>query len=81
MVFLLQKTTSVPVISFDTQHFLNRLMLDSGEMSFQAVLLHWPRSASDGLLMFPADVCGQFPDGSHSAYRLYSHQQLTGHTS
>jgi len=56
-------------------------MLDSGEMSFQAVLLHCPSSASNGLLMFPADVCGQFPDGSHSAYRLYSHQQLKGHAS
>jgi len=56
-------------------------MTDSGEMSFQAVLLHCPSSASDGLLIFPADVCGQFPDGSHSAYRLYSHQQLKGHAS
>jgi hypothetical protein len=41
---------------FDTAHF-NPLMMDSGEMSFQAVLIYCPSSKSDGL-MFHAGVSG-----------------------
>lgn len=33
-------------ISVNTQHFLNSLMMDSGEMSFQALLVYFPSSAS-----------------------------------
>jgi hypothetical protein len=43
---------------FDTQHFLDPLMMESGELSFQAVLIHYPNSASDGHLMFPAVLVG-----------------------
>jgi len=32
----------------------------SGEMTIQEVSIHYPSSASDGLLMFPAGVRGQF---------------------
>jgi len=74
MVFLLQKTTSVPVISFDTQHFLNLLMRDSGEMSFQAVLLM-------AFLCFLLMFVGSSQMAVNSTYRLYSHQQLKGHAS
>jgi hypothetical protein len=58
-------------------------MIDSGAMSFQAVLLHCPSIASDGLLMCHADVSGQFPDGSHLVipHTGYRHQQLRGHAS
>jgi hypothetical protein len=40
-------------LHYVTQHSLNPLMMDSGEVSFHAVLIHCPSSASDGL-MFPA---------------------------
>jgi hypothetical protein len=33
---------------------------DSGEMSIQSVSIHYPSSASDGLLMSPAGVRGKF---------------------
>jgi hypothetical protein len=35
------------------------MSFDSGEMTIQAVSIHYPRSASEGLLMFPAGVRGQ----------------------
>jgi len=40
-------------------------------MSFQAVLIHSPSRASDGLLKFPAGVTGQFSNSSHSQYRRH----------
>lgn len=42
MIFLCRTSSSVPFISFDTQHFLNPLTMTSGEMSFLAVLIHCP---------------------------------------
>lgn len=52
--------------SCDTQHFSNTLMMDSGTMSSQAVLIQCTSSAtgtSDGFLVFPVGVSRQFPDG------------------
>jgi hypothetical protein len=36
------------------------MSFDSGKMTNQTVSIHYPSSASDGLLMFPAGVRGQF---------------------
>jgi len=48
------------LILFDTQQFLNPLLVDSGELSCQAVLIHCLSYASDGLLMFPAGINSSF---------------------
>jgi len=34
-------------------------------MLFQAVLIYCPSNASDGRLVYPAGVSGQFPDSIH----------------
>jgi len=44
-------------------------MSDSGKMSNQAKLSHCPNSVSDGFVLFPAGVRGQFPDSIHSTYK------------
>jgi hypothetical protein len=36
------------------------MSFDSGEMSIQSVSIHYPSSASDGLLTFPAGVIRKF---------------------
>jgi len=48
------------LIMFDTQHFLNPLTVDSGELSCQAVLIDCLSSVSDGFRMFPAGINRQF---------------------
>jgi len=40
-------------------------------MSFQALLIHSPSRVSDGHLMFPASVTGQFSNSSHSQNRRH----------
>jgi hypothetical protein len=52
------------------------LLMDSGEMSFQAVLVHCLNSVSFGL-MFLTGVRGQFPDCCNSPYMQCS-QSVNG---
>jgi len=40
------------------QHFVNTLLKDFSEMSFQAVLIHRPINASDSV-MIPAGISGR----------------------
>jgi hypothetical protein len=36
-------------------------VVDTGELSFQAILIHYKSSAAYGVAMLPAVVSGQFP--------------------
>jgi len=36
-------------------------VIDSGELSFQAILIHCKSSAAHGVAMLPAGVSGQYP--------------------
>jgi len=69
MIFVAQDIPLVPFILFDVQHFLNTLLKDFSEMSFQAVLIHRPISAASDSVMFPAGVSGrsQIAVASHTA--------------
>lgn len=55
MIFCPQDIIFVPFTLFDTQHFLKTPVMDSGKMSFKAVLIHWPINISESV-MFPACV-------------------------
>jgi hypothetical protein len=52
MIFVPQDIIFSSIQSFDTQHILNCLVMDSDDMLSQVILVHCPSSASDDLLCF-----------------------------
>jgi hypothetical protein len=55
---------------FHSYRLTHPFTVASGEMPFQTALIHCPSSASVDLVMFRAGISGQFPDSSHSPYKL-----------